>query len=252
VRKSTSHDTRIPGVGSLSIFARLHCSRRLGGPPLTETGPPAFAGKSTGNGRTAAKRDDELGGEVLLRFAAPDQRSGVFGTAQQMASCLKSGKIAAWVTPTGGNFAGDRRPHIDSHVFVLSSDTLYSLSKEGKGTAGPLVTAPTAATIEGAEQLAKTQAGGRLATRCWACSTRRRTCATQRGSSRANRTRLLAAIDAYLKRQPGYAAENRTTSRRNDLDIVARQMTSGPSANNNPSEIRPRPASGHGRSVGRP
>ncbi|OJX78867.1 type IV secretory system conjugative DNA transfer family protein [Leifsonia sp. 71-9] len=97
-------------------------------------------------------------------FAAPDQRSGVFGTAQQMASCLKSRKIAAWVTPTDGNFAGDARPHFDPHVFVRSSDTLYSLSKEGKGTAGPLVTALTAATIEAAEQLATTQAGGRLAT----------------------------------------------------------------------------------------
>lgn len=97
-------------------------------------------------------------------FAAPDQRSGVFGTAQQMASCLKSRKITAWVTPTGGNVHGDRRPHFDPRLFVRSQDTLYSLSKEGKGTAGPLVTALTAATIEAAEQLATTQTGGRMAT----------------------------------------------------------------------------------------
>ena len=46
---------------------------------------------------------------------------------------------------------------------MQSRDTLYSLSKEGKGTAGPLVTALTAATVEAAEELATTQPGGRLA-----------------------------------------------------------------------------------------
>ena len=97
-------------------------------------------------------------------YAAPDQRSGVFGTAQQMASCLKSRKIAAWVTSAGDGVTPGRRPHFDPHLFVRSSDTLYSLSKEGKGTAGPLVTALTAATIEAAEQLATTQAGGRMST----------------------------------------------------------------------------------------
>jgi type IV secretory pathway TraG/TraD family ATPase VirD4 len=93
-------------------------------------------------------------------FAAPDQRSGVFGTAQQMASCLKNQKIAAWVTASDNDY----RPHFDPHAFARSCDTLYSLSKEGKGTAGPLVTALTAATIEAAEILATTQTGGRLTT----------------------------------------------------------------------------------------
>ena len=37
------------------------------------------------------------------------------------------------------------------------------MSKEGRGTAGPLVTALTAATVEAAEELATTQPGGRLA-----------------------------------------------------------------------------------------
>lgn len=40
--------------------------------------------------------------------------------------------------------------------------TLYSLSKEGRGSAGPLVTALTVAVTEAAEQLAKTSPGGRL------------------------------------------------------------------------------------------
>ena len=94
----------------------------------------------------------------------PRRRDSVYGTAAQMASCLKVRAIAEWVTPVGGNLAGDRRPQFDPHTFVRSTDTLYSLSKEGKGTAGPLVTALTAATVEAAEELATTQPGGRLVT----------------------------------------------------------------------------------------
>ncbi|SDO33090.1 Type IV secretory pathway, VirD4 component, TraG/TraD family ATPase [Cryobacterium flavum] len=93
----------------------------------------------------------------------PRRRDSVYGTAAQMASCLKVRAIGQWVTPIGGNLAGDSRPQFDPHAFVRSRDTLYSLSKEGKGTAGPLVTALTAATVEAAEELATTQPGGRLA-----------------------------------------------------------------------------------------
>jgi type IV secretory pathway TraG/TraD family ATPase VirD4 len=92
------------------------------------------------------------------------RRDSVYGTAAQMASCLKVRAIAHWVAPVGGTKEADRRPQFDPHAFVRSTDTLYSLSKEGKGTAGPLVTALTAATVEAAEELATTQPGGRLAT----------------------------------------------------------------------------------------
>jgi len=92
------------------------------------------------------------------------RRDSVYGTAAQMASCLKVRSIAQWVTPLGGNLTADSRPQFDPNAFVRSHDTLYSLSKEGKGTAGPLVTALTAATVEAAEELATTQTGGRLAT----------------------------------------------------------------------------------------
>jgi type IV secretory pathway TraG/TraD family ATPase VirD4 len=91
------------------------------------------------------------------------RRDSVYGTASQMASCLKVRAIAQWVTPLGGNMESDQRPQFDPHAFVRSRDTLYSLSKEGRGTAGPLVTALTAATVEAAEELATTQPGGRLA-----------------------------------------------------------------------------------------
>jgi type IV secretory pathway TraG/TraD family ATPase VirD4 len=94
---------------------------------------------------------------------APDkQRAGVFGTAMQMASCLTNRRIAPWITRTGPD---DHRPHFDPHAFVREgTGTLYSLSKEGAGTAGPLVTALTVAVVDAAEEIAATLPGGRLAT----------------------------------------------------------------------------------------
>ncbi|BCW86452.1 hypothetical protein NicSoilE8_41250 (plasmid) [Arthrobacter sp. NicSoilE8] len=92
---------------------------------------------------------------------APEkQRGGVYGTALQMASCLTNRQVAQWVTPQGD---ADARPRFDPAAFVRSKGTLYSLSKEGKGTAGPLVTALTVAVVEAAEELAVHSPGGRLA-----------------------------------------------------------------------------------------
>ncbi|MFC3690463.1 type IV secretory system conjugative DNA transfer family protein [Aquipuribacter hungaricus] len=97
--------------------------------------------------------------------AAPDkQRGGIYGTAQQMASCLTNRQVARWVTPQGGHRASDPRPHLDPAALVRDHGTLYLLSKEGRGTAGPLVTALTVAVIEAAEDLAVHSPGGRLAT----------------------------------------------------------------------------------------
>lgn len=101
---------------------------------------------------------DQVAGVV---DAPEKQRGGVFGTAQQMASCLTNRQVAAWVTAQGMT---DRRPHFDPETFVREGGTLYSLSKEGRGTAGPLVTALTVAVVEAAEELAATSPGGRLRT----------------------------------------------------------------------------------------
>ncbi len=94
---------------------------------------------------------------------APDkQRGGIFGTAMQMASCLTNRQIARWITPQGDD---DQRPQFNPAQFVTADGgTLYSLSKEGRGTAGPLVTALTVAVVEAAEELAARSAGGRLKT----------------------------------------------------------------------------------------
>lgn len=86
-------------------------------------------------------------------------RGSVYSTALQMAACLKNEKIAAWVNPTGPD---DDRPQFSPSAFVAGKHTLYALSKEGAGTAGPLVTALTVATVTAAEEHAVTQAGGRL------------------------------------------------------------------------------------------
>jgi type IV secretory pathway TraG/TraD family ATPase VirD4 len=88
---------------------------------------------------------------------APDkQRAGVYGTAQQSAQFLLNRKVTRWVVPHGN------RPQFNPHRFVREGGTLYSLSKEGSGTAGPLVTALTVAVVEAAQDYAKTCPSGRM------------------------------------------------------------------------------------------
>lgn len=91
--------------------------------------------------------------------SAPEkQKGGIYGTAQQIMSFMVNQEAARWVEPSGGA----RREFLPAD-FVRSSGTLYSLSKEGGGSTGPLVTALTVAVTEAAEDYAKTQPGGRLA-----------------------------------------------------------------------------------------
>lgn len=94
--------------------------------------------------------------------AAPDERSGLFSTAQKAVKWLTSPEILAWVTdePAAGE---DARPEFDPPAFVRSGrDTLISLSREGMGSAGPLTTALTAAVTTAAEKYAQQHAHGRL------------------------------------------------------------------------------------------
>lgn len=91
---------------------------------------------------------------------APDkQQQGVYGSAMTMARVLTNREATRWVTPPK-----DR--HLDEFVperFVLSDQTLCSMSREGAGTAGGYVLALTAAVSEAAEEAADLQEGGRLA-----------------------------------------------------------------------------------------
>lgn len=100
--------------------------------------------------------------ELAATMATPaKQREGIYGVARQMSACLTNRSVIRWVTP---NAKYDLRPRFDPSEFVRGSGTLYSLSREGKGTAGPLVTALTVATTRAAEQYATASAGGRLPT----------------------------------------------------------------------------------------
>ena len=97
---------------------------------------------------------------VLSQVHAPvEQRGGVYGTAEGILQFLSDGDVARWVTRTG---VGERRPELDLEAFVHSRDTLYLLSKEGKGSAAGVVTALAMALCDAAEQLAKRSPGGRL------------------------------------------------------------------------------------------
>ncbi|WP_324188455.1 type IV secretory system conjugative DNA transfer family protein [Nocardia higoensis] len=95
------------------------------------------------------------------QYQAPDkQRAGIFGTAKKMAACLKYSRIQPWVSPPQ---AGQRpRKAFDANNFVTSRDTLYPLSEEGKGSAGPLVTALCAAVAAAGKTVGARHAGGRL------------------------------------------------------------------------------------------
>lgn len=108
---------------------------------------------------------------------APEkQRGGVYGTAQQIASFMTNREAMRWVTADGAlppspstarnpwTAAAGRGREFNPHEFVGTTGTLYSLSTEGRGSAGPLVTALTVAICEAAEEHAKRSPGGRLPT----------------------------------------------------------------------------------------
>lgn len=91
----------------------------------------------------------------------PETRGGVYANAQSMARRLTNSEVLRWIEPPQG---WEDRQHFDPDAFVRSAQTLYSLSKEGRGTAGGVVTALTAAVMDAAERYASSQPGGRLST----------------------------------------------------------------------------------------
>lgn len=109
---------------------------------------------------------DLLSDMVMGHIREPEkQRAGVYGTARQMVSCLTDREVSQWVTPARDTTVHtDPRRQFVPEDFVRGKGTLYSLSREGVGTAGPLVTALTVAVVEAAEKYATSQPGGRLAT----------------------------------------------------------------------------------------
>lgn len=98
--------------------------------------------------------------EGVLR-TADKERSSIYSTSRRMVAWLTNRKIAEWICPRG---IVDDRPQFDPATFVTSTDTIYLLSREGQGNAGPIVTALTVAILEAAEDYAATCAWGRLPT----------------------------------------------------------------------------------------
>jgi hypothetical protein len=90
---------------------------------------------------------------------APErQRCGIYGTGKQMCAFMTNRQAMRLVTPA--RLAGREFHPAD---FVTGRGTLYSLSKEGKGSWAALVTALTVVAVtEAGEQLAKRSPLGRL------------------------------------------------------------------------------------------
>lgn len=141
-------------------LAALLLAAALDGRPITDV--YRWASEPTSAAVTVLARNgyDLLADGLRSQIAAPDkQRSGVFGTAKKMASCLRLRGFQRWITEDG-----TRRPHLDVEAMIRNGDTMHLLSKEGAGTGGPLVAALTVALIEEGERVGKTSRGGRLAT----------------------------------------------------------------------------------------
>ncbi len=91
-----------------------------------------------------------------------ETRGGVYGGASQTMNFLLNDAALRWVLPPTAK-DDENVMEFRPTDFVASTDTLYCLSQEGRGSASPIVTALTVAVIEAALEHAKTQPSGRLA-----------------------------------------------------------------------------------------
>jgi len=119
-----------------------------------------------GAGPLAGASPGGLAGDDLLvgsdQVADPAQKLvviDVYGTARSLMGFLRNRAMASWITPPP---ASARLRQFHPAEFTRSRDTLYPLSREGEGSAGPLVAALTVAVIDALEELATASPGGRL------------------------------------------------------------------------------------------
>lgn len=85
------------------------------------------------------------------------QRDGVIGTASKMLTWLTNPDLLPWITPGAGD-----RPQFRPENFVRSTQSLYLVSREGRGTARAITAALTVAVVTAAEHHASHHPGGRL------------------------------------------------------------------------------------------
>ena len=143
------------------LLAILLLAAHLGGQPLTTVYQWLSTGQNQGIVERLEQAGHQLAAQALLDFInQPDkQRAGVYGTARKNVSFLADPNLGPWITDRK-----DGRRRFSADAFAGSVDTLYSLSKEGPGSAGPLTAALTAAVVLSAERKAAGAVGGRLAT----------------------------------------------------------------------------------------
>lgn len=100
---------------------------------------------------------DQHARSLLALILLPEkQRDGVYGTARARMGFLRNRRMVRWMVPADGV------EQFHPSEFAISTDTLYPLSKEGEGSAGPLVAALTVAVIDALEEAATRSPGGRL------------------------------------------------------------------------------------------
>lgn len=102
-----------------------------------------------------------LGQELAGIYQLPQEtKRGIFANTGKILSFLFNRSALPWLCRMGPD---DDRLEFDPHEFVRSdADTLISLSKEGVGSLGPVVSALTIGVLDAAEEYAKTCPRGRL------------------------------------------------------------------------------------------
>jgi len=157
-------DAYFDGAGK-NLLAGLFLAAALGERPITEVYRWLTRPDDDEPVKILERHDKAIQADnVAAMMARTDkQRDGIYGTAQQMAEPLTFTSLHPWIT-NHGPYGDARRRHFDAAEFVRQGGTLHSLSKEGVGSTGALVTALTNAVLDEAEEQAKHQRGGRLGT----------------------------------------------------------------------------------------
>ncbi|MEV0732248.1 TraM recognition domain-containing protein [Polymorphospora sp. NPDC050346] len=91
-----------------------------------------------------------------IQQTAWETKAGLYLTARTAARCLRNPQIMEWVTPPT-----DASPCFNPRQFVRSRDTIFLHSKDGGGSAGPLIAALTDRVIREATRRGESM-GGRL------------------------------------------------------------------------------------------
>jgi hypothetical protein len=107
-------------------------------------------------GRTLTDVQAWLSDVVSREPARILSQHGFHETVRTAASCLSDPRIMAWVTPPATPL-----PALDMTRFPDTTDTPYLLSKDGAGSASPLVATLTDRVLRAAVKTAQTR-GGRL------------------------------------------------------------------------------------------